>query len=116
MAKKKPIAGEAKSKDPVEQEEVSEVSTAAPEAEAEEAVPEAEVEATIEKVESVEAKGSDIPQTSIMFSVDTDPKATPIIRLAGNGDIFVKGKLIENDKEVVAAMRTFLAKAATLND
>ena len=27
-----------------------------------------------------------------------------------NGDIYVKGKLVENDKEVVNAMREFLAK------
>ncbi len=31
-----------------------------------------------------------------------------IIKLCDNGDIFVKGKLIENDKEVVDAMREFL--------
>ena len=33
-----------------------------------------------------------------------------IIKLCANGDIFVKGKLIENDKEVVDAMREFLTK------
>ena len=32
----------------------------------------------------------------------------PVIKLDANGDIFVKGKLIENDKEVVEAMREFL--------
>ena len=31
-----------------------------------------------------------------------------ILRLCENGDIFVKGKLIENDKEVVDALREFL--------
>ena len=35
---------------------------------------------------------------------------TPIIKLCENGDIFVKGKLIENDKEVVDAMREFLTQ------
>jgi len=33
---------------------------------------------------------------------------TPILKLHANGDIFVKGSLAENDKEVVEAMRTFL--------
>ena len=32
-----------------------------------------------------------------------------IIRLNANGDIYVKGKLIENDKELVDAMREFLS-------
>jgi len=32
----------------------------------------------------------------------------PILLLKENGDIFVKGKLIENDKEIVDAMREFL--------
>jgi hypothetical protein len=31
-----------------------------------------------------------------------------VIKFCNNGDIFVKGKLIENDKEVVDAMREFL--------
>ena len=31
-----------------------------------------------------------------------------ILKLASNGDIFVKGKLIENDKEVVDALREFI--------
>jgi hypothetical protein len=35
---------------------------------------------------------------------------TPIITLCENGDIFVKGKLIENDIEVVDAMREFLTQ------
>jgi hypothetical protein len=30
------------------------------------------------------------------------------ITLCENGDIFIKGKLIENDKEVVEGMREFL--------
>ncbi len=32
----------------------------------------------------------------------------PIILMKDNGDIYVKGKLVENDKEVVDAMREFL--------
>jgi hypothetical protein len=34
----------------------------------------------------------------------------PFIKLCENGDIFVKGKLIENDIEVVDAMREFLTQ------
>ena len=40
---------------------------------------------------------------------------TPIIKLCKNGDIFVKGKLIENDKEVVDAMREFLTQQGFIN-
>lgn len=32
----------------------------------------------------------------------------PILELKPNGDIFVKGRLAENDKEVVNALREFL--------
>ncbi|MCR6855646.1 hypothetical protein P5G86_18725 [Paenibacillus jamilae] len=31
-----------------------------------------------------------------------------IVSLKSNGDIYVKGRLIENDKEVVVGMREFL--------
>ncbi|MEW4236029.1 hypothetical protein Q0N71_23145 [Bacillus thuringiensis] len=31
-----------------------------------------------------------------------------IVTLKSNGDIYVKGKLVENDKEVVDGMRKFL--------
>jgi hypothetical protein len=31
-----------------------------------------------------------------------------ILKLCNNGDIFVKGRLAENDKEVVDALREFL--------
>ena len=43
---------------------------------------------------------------NILFEVKELP--TPILELRENGDIFVKGKLIENDKEVVDALREFL--------
>lgn len=49
-----------------------------------------------------------IPGTSadtIIFYVD---KGKEIIRLEGNGDIFVRGKKIENDKLLVDALRDFL--------
>ena len=41
--------------------------------------------------------------------------AEPFIKLCANGDIFVKGKLIENDKEVVDAMREFLTQQGFIN-
>ena len=47
-----------------------------------------------------------IPGT-IIFYTNTGP-SEPILKLCENGDILVKGKLIENDKEVVDAMREFL--------
>ena len=42
---------------------------------------------------------------TIIFSTNVDNE---MIKLCDNGDILVKGKLIENDKEVVNAMREFL--------
>jgi hypothetical protein len=39
----------------------------------------------------------------------------PFITLCENGDIFVKGKLIENDIEVVDAMREFLTQQGLIN-
>ena len=45
-------------------------------------------------------------QNTIFFSqVD---KSKEILKLCENGDIFVKGRLAENDKEVVDALREFL--------
>ena len=37
-----------------------------------------------------------------------------ILTLGPNGDIFVKGKLVKNDLEVVDAMREFLVKSGML--
>lgn len=42
-------------------------------------------------------------------------EAGEILRFDPNGDIFVKGKLIENDKEVVDTLREFL-KLGVKND
>ena len=44
-------------------------------------------------------------ENTIYFNTE---ESNEIIKLCNNGDIFVKGKLIENDKEVVEAMREFL--------
>ena len=49
------------------------------------------------------------PASTITLNINKTDK-TPILMLCNNGDIFVKGKLIENDKEVVDAMREFLLK------
>ena len=56
------------------------------------------------KMSEIEPRDGDIT-----FTVKTESQE--IIKLCHNGDIFVKGKLIENDKELTNAMREFLAKA-----
>jgi len=40
---------------------------------------------------------------------------TPFIKLSGNGDIFVKGKLVQNDLELVNALREFLIKSKEMH-
>lgn len=40
--------------------------------------------------------------------INKDPQ-NPILKLCANGDIFVKGKLIENDIEVINALKEFIA-------
>lgn len=37
-----------------------------------------------------------------------------MLRLCPNGDIFVKGKLVENDKDVVDGMRALISGGKTL--
>jgi hypothetical protein len=49
-----------------------------------------------------------IPQKQNTISFVQDNGAREILKLCENGDIFVKGKLAENDKEVVDALREFL--------
>ncbi len=46
-------------------------------------------------------------ENNIQFNLNENLEE-PILLLKENGDIFVKGKLIENDKEVVDALREFL--------
>ena len=48
---------------------------------------------------------------SISFFVN---KTNPILELKSNGDIFVKGKLTENDTKVVEALKDFL-EASKIN-
>ena len=45
-------------------------------------------------------------QNSICFMQDNGTRE--VLKICQNGDIFVKGKLAENDKEVVDALREFL--------
>ena len=49
----------------------------------------------------------EIKENTITFCVGDEKE---IIKLYGNGDIFVKGKLIENDKEAVDGMRQWLSE------
>jgi hypothetical protein len=50
-----------------------------------------------------------VPQErNTIFFVVNDNLSQPILKLCENGDIFVKGKLAENDKQVTDAMREFL--------
>ena len=56
--------------------------------------------------------GKEIESNTIRFFTDENNE---IIKLCYNGDIFVKGKLIENDKEVVDAMREILKTQGYLN-
>ncbi|AFQ18175.1 hypothetical protein P9Y62_30255 [Bacillus thuringiensis] len=46
----------------------------------------------------------DTSHDSIIFKVGEKE----MVSLKSNGDIFVKGKLVENDKEVVDGLREFL--------
>ena len=49
---------------------------------------------------------SDIEANIIVFYVDSGK--TEALKLSGNGDIYVHGRLVENDKEVVQGLRDFL--------
>jgi len=60
-------------------------------------------------MENLTIKKSDLDPTTISFCNKNEKE--PIIKLCSNGDIFVKGKLVENDLEVVEGMREFLKQA-----
>lgn len=50
-----------------------------------------------------------IPQEqNTIFFLQVDKENQEILKLCQNGDIFVKGRLAENDKEVVDALKDFL--------
>jgi len=49
-----------------------------------------------------------IPKEKNTIFFIQDNGAREILKICENGDIFVKGKLAENDKKVVDALRKFL--------
>jgi len=51
---------------------------------------------------------SNVEPNTISFNIETLDE--PILKLCANGDIFVKGKLVENDLEVVEGLREFLRR------
>jgi len=56
-----------------------------------------------------------LPQEqNTIFFLQVDKSNKEILKLCENGDIFVKGRLAENDKEVVAALRDFLKETGFL--
>jgi hypothetical protein len=55
-----------------------------------------------------------VPQEQNTISFMQDNAGREILKLCENGDIFVKGKLAENDKEVVDALREFLKRECFL--
>jgi hypothetical protein len=63
----------------------------------------------------IQATDPTLTSNNISFMSTIDKNYTEILKLCSNGDIFVKGKLIENDKEVVDAMREFLKRQEYLN-
>ena len=54
-----------------------------------------------------EVQEQQLSENSIIFNVDG--LDTPVLELRANGDILVKGNLVENDVEVVNALREFIA-------
>jgi hypothetical protein len=60
-------------------------------------------------MEDLRIKQLDSEPSTISFI--TGDQLEPILKLCQNGDIFIKGKLVENDLEVVEGMREFLKKA-----
>lgn len=51
-----------------------------------------------------------VPQTFIFMQ----PDGEEMLRFENNGDIFVKDKLVENDKEIVDAFHVFLRQQGLL--
>lgn len=52
---------------------------------------------------------NDIVDENIVFKMNFG--ATEVLKFCENGDIFIHGKLAENDKEVVEGMRKFLKQS-----
>ena len=51
-------------------------------------------------------KAEDLQKDTVFFSMDKN--RNEILKLCPNGDIFVKGRLAENDKQVVDALKEWL--------
>ena len=60
-------------------------------------------------------KDESIVENVITFHINMDTDAPEeIVRFSSNGDIFIKGKLVENDQQVVEGFREFLRRSGTL--
>jgi hypothetical protein len=59
-------------------------------------------------MENLILKFEEFESSKIIFNIG-NLKIDPIMEFCYNGDIFIKGKLIENDLEVVKGMREILA-------
>jgi len=57
-------------------------------------------------MENLTIKNSELEPNTISFSIETNKE--PVIKLCPNGDIYVKGKLVENDLDVVEGMRELI--------
>jgi len=55
----------------------------------------------------------DLEPNTIVFH--TNHGVTEVLKFCENGDIYVKGKLVENDKEVVEGIREFLKSVNQTN-
>lgn len=55
-----------------------------------------------------------VPEKNSISFILNDSDKFPIIHLKENGDIYIKGKLISNDLELIDAMREFLRGTGNL--
>jgi len=56
----------------------------------------------------------ELDNTSITFKDSSVTESTEFIKLEASGNIYVKGRLVENDIELVNAMREFLTNSGYL--
>ena len=57
-------------------------------------------------------KDESIVENVITFYINMDTDAPEeMVRFNSNGDIFIKGKLVENDQQVVEGFREFLRRS-----
>ena len=74
---------------------------------------ESKKEDTKECVEVLKLSNANLESDTIHF---TAIAGVELLKLSANGDIFVKGKFIEKDKEIVEAMREFLSDQGYLRN